>query len=234
MTSKMKRTIFLLLNFFIILAAFPLQAKEKENILNLDVEGNAKITQNDVAGARDEAIQDALDKAISQSASFLLSIPVDDEKFQTIKNALKEDTQKYVSDYKITGESRQPDSYSVNVSVSVVLADLKSDLAKMGFLKEPDKEKASLVVFLKVSGIRRYAEFSYLRQFLQQRAQIVKGIHTFSFEWQQAGLELEITGSAKALADELGSTGKYMLDTGMIDRNQLEVTYLYDRGGSNE
>ena len=98
---QMKRYLFLSFLFLVVLCFTSADARENENLLNLDVEGNAKINQNDVAGARDEAILDALKKAIYQSASFLLSVSINDEKLQIVKNALNEETDKYVSNYKI-------------------------------------------------------------------------------------------------------------------------------------
>jgi hypothetical protein len=223
----MKRYLFLTFLFFLVLGFTFAHARESENFLNLDAEGNAKISQNDVAGARDEAIQDALEKAIYQAASILLSVPLNDEKFQAIKNALNEDTDKYVSNYKITVENKESDNYSVNVNVSVLLSDLKNDLTKMGFLNLLDKDKANLIVSLQVNNLKKYADFSRLRDFMQKHNKVVKNIYSFNFEWQQAKMEIEVIGSAQVLADEFARTDRYSVDTSMIDKNQMVVTCLY-------
>jgi hypothetical protein len=46
----------------------------------------------------------------------------------------------------------------------------------------------------------------------------VKNIYSRSFEWQQAHPELEISGAAQALTDELAKTGQYILDTEKIKK----------------
>jgi hypothetical protein len=227
----MRRYLFLSFLFYLVLGFTFAHARESENLLNLDTEGNAKISQNDVAGARDEAIQDALDKAIYLAASFLLSVPLNDEKFQAIKNALNEDTDKYVSNYKITVENNESDTYSVNVNVSILLSDLKNDLTKMGFLHLLDKDKTNLVVSLRVNSLKKYTDFSRLREFLQKHNKVVKNTYSFHFEWQRAIMEIEIIGTAQVLADELARTGRYLVDTSMIDKNQIEVICLYNKGG---
>jgi hypothetical protein len=227
---QMRRYLFLSFLFFLFLGFTFAHARESENLLNLDAEGNAKISQNDVAGARDEAIQDALEKAIHLAASFLLSMPLSDEKFEAVKNALNENADKYVSNYRITNENRESDTYSVNVNVSVLLSDLKNDLTKMGFLHSFDKDKANLVVSLQVNNLKKYTDFSRLREFLQKHNKVVKNTYSFHFEWQKANMEMEIIGTAQVLADELIRTGRYLVDTSMIDKNYMEVTCLYNRG----
>lgn len=223
----MKRFLFLSFLFVVVLCFTSADARENENLLNLDVEGNAKINQNsDVAGARDEAILDALEKAIYQSASFLLSMSINDEKFQIVKNALNEETDKYVSNYKITAENKQLDTYSVNVNVSVVLSDMKNDLTKMGFLQLSNKDKTNLAVSLKVNGLKKYTDFSRLRELLQKHTKGVKNIYPCHFEWQQASFEIEIIGDAQSLADELTQTGRYALDFRKTGKNQIEITCL--------
>lgn len=228
---QMRRYLFLSFLFYLVLGFTFAYARESENLLNLDTEGNAKISQNDVAGARDEAIQNALEKAIYQAASFLLSVPLNDEKFQAIKNALNEDKDKYVSNYKITVENKESDTYSVNVNVSVLLSDLKNDLTKMGFLHLLDKDKTKLIVSLKVNSLKKYTDFSRLREFLQKHNKVVKNTYFLHFEWQQAMMEIEIIGTAQVLADELARTGRYLVNTSMIDKNQMEVICLHNKGG---
>jgi len=208
----------------IILWCAPVFAQGSSSVLNLEVEGSAAVNQNDVAGAREGAIRDALQKAISDAASSLLSLPVKDKKFLPVKKGVIDQQDRYVNNYKITAESQQENTYFVTVNVAVALVDLKNDLAKMGFRQISGESKTNTIIYLEVKGLKKYSDFSYLKEFLRKRAKIVKNINSRSFEWQQAHLEMEIAGTAQALAAELAKTGRYILDTELIKKNQITIS----------
>ncbi len=214
----------------IFLLCGPVFAQGNASVLILEIEGNAAINQNDVAGARDAAIRDALQRAISEAAASLLALPVKDKKFLPVKNGIIDQQDRYVNNYKITAESRQEDTYFVTVNVAVALLDLKIDLAKMGVRQISGDAKPNIIIFLEVGGLKKYSDFSYLKEFLKKRAKIVKNINSRSFEWQQAHLELEISGTAQALAQELAKTGRYILDTELIKKNQIAISLLPREG----
>jgi hypothetical protein len=201
-------------------------AQADSAILSLDVQGNADIKQNDLARAREEAIQDAIEKAILGATAKLMSIPVDDDRFQPVKSIIIDEPDKYINNYKIVAEMKKPASYEVNVHVVVNLVNLKNDLDKMGFLQGVQTEKTSPIFLLDVKGLKKYSDFLRLKEFLQSRTKIVKNIYLCRFEWQQARFEIEIIGDAQSLADELTHTGRYALDSRKTDKNQIEITCL--------
>ena len=226
----MRRYLPALVLAFIFIYCVPVFAQDNADVLNLEAEGNAAINQNDVASARDGAIQDALQRAILEAASDLLSLPVKDEEFLPVKNEIIEQQDRYVNNYKITAESNRTETYWVTVNVAVGLLDLKSDLAKMGFLRISKQDKTNIIISLNVKGLKKYSDFSYLKEFLKKRIKMVKNIYPRSFEWQQAHLELEILGTAQALAEELAQTGQYLLETEQINKNQITLSILQRKG----
>ena len=201
-------------------------AQDDSAILSLDVEGIADISRNDVASAREEAIQDAIENAILKAAANLMSVPVDDDRFQPVKSIIIDEPDKYVNTYKIVTEMKSPASYEVNVHVVVNLANLKNDLNKMGFLQVVQTENTSPVVLLDVKGLKKYSDFLRLKEFLQSQTKIVKNIYPCRFEWQQVHFEIEIIGDAQSLADELTQTGRYALDSGKTSKNKIDMTCL--------
>ncbi|MGV8058686.1 MAG: hypothetical protein AB2L12_11775 [Smithellaceae bacterium] len=211
---------------FIFLWCVPVFAQGNADVLNLAVEGNAAINQNDVASARDGAIQEALQRAIQEAASVLLSVSVKDKKFLPVKNKIIKQQDRYINNYKITAEGQRGGTYFATVNVVVALSDLKNDLAKMGFRQISGEEKTYISISLEVKGLKKYSDFTYLKEFLKKRAKIVKSVHSRSFEWQQAHLKLEISGTAQALATELARTGRYILDTEKIEKNQIAISLL--------
>jgi hypothetical protein len=218
----------LFLSFFVLtlFSSVCVYALGDSDILSLDVEGSADISQNDVARAREEAIHDALENAILEATAKLMSIPVDDERFQPVKSVIIDEPDKYVNNYKIVAEVKNTSSYEVNVHVVVNMSNLKNDLNKMGFLQIAQMEKTSPIVLLNVKGLRKYSDFLRLKEFLRSRTKIVKNIYPCRFEWQQAHFELEIIGDTQSLAGELIQTGRYALGFGKTGKNQIEITCL--------
>ncbi len=51
----------------------------------------------------------------------------------------------------------------------MTLISLKDDLRKMGFLQIAQKEKIVPVISLRAIGIKKYSDFSRLKEFLQNR-----------------------------------------------------------------
>jgi hypothetical protein len=211
---------------FLLLFVASVSAQEHSVSVNFAAEGSAVINSNDIAGAREEAIRDALLEAVSHAAAQILLLAVNDKRLETLKDALNDQLDKYINNYKITAEKHQSDTYFVNTSVNVALALLNNDLQKMGIVRTATGDKNNVIVSLSINGLKKYSDFSNLREFLKNRTRIVKNIHPRSFEWQQAYLELEISGSAQALAEELARTGKYILDTKQIDKNQIAITFM--------
>ena len=79
---------FLFISFFVLtlFLSVCVYAQDDSAILSLDVEGSADISQNDVARAREEAIQDTIENAILKATAKLMSIPVgDNNRFQPAK-----------------------------------------------------------------------------------------------------------------------------------------------------
>jgi hypothetical protein len=219
---------YLFISIFILTMFLPVcvYAQNDSAIFSLDIIGNADIKQNDVARAREEAIQDAIEKAILRATSKLMSIPVNDDRFQPVKSIIIDEPDKYINNYKIITEMKKPASYQVNVHVVVDLLSLKNDLNKMGFLQIAQTEKTSPIVLLDVKGLKKYSDFSHLKDFLQSRTKIVRNIFPCRLEWQQAHFEIEIIGDAQSLVDELTKTGRYALNYGKQGKNQIELTCL--------
>jgi len=219
---------FLLLSTLVLITfiSISVYAQNDESVLSLYVEGSAKIKQNDVAGAREQAIQNALEKAILDAVSRLLAIPVKDEKFQQAKNIIVNEQDKYVQYYKITEEKRQSQNFIVNVNVTIALSSLKNDLHKMGFLQTAAAGKNNTRVSLSVIGLRKYSDYLSLKEFLQNRTKLVKNIYPGSFKWSEAHFEIEIFGDAQSFAEELVKNVSCMLDIKQTDNNRIEMICL--------
>lgn len=205
-------------------------AQDDAGVLSLEVKGNTAINQSDIAGSRDRAIRDALQKAIQEAASALLSIPVNDKKFLPVKKALVGEQHKLINNYKITAEGQNDGNYVVLVNVAVGLSDLKNHLAKLNFQQISSEEKNNIIIFLEVKGLKKYSDLLFLNEFLKKQTKIVKNIRSRSFQWRQVRLELEISDTVQALAVELAKTGRYLLNAELIKKDQIVISLLHQEG----
>ena len=216
---------YLLLSILVFITFYPIyvQAQNEKDLLSLNVQGTAQIKRSDVAIAREEAIQDALEKAILEAASKILSIPAKDENFQLVKSVLLNEPDKYVHYYKITEENRQPQTFIVNVNVVVSFLVLKNDLNKMGFLNAPQMGKNNVKVFLNVNDLKKYSEYVRIKEFLQSRTKLIKNIYPSHFEWQHAHFEIEIYGNVQSLANDLEENGGCTVEIKQTEHDKIEM-----------
>ncbi len=97
-------------------------------------EGMAGV-QGDPAIARDNAIQDALRKAVEQAVGTMVASETLVENFQVVKDNIYNKSTGYIKEYKIVKESPGKDLHTVTISAVVGTGDLKNDLSALGLLQ---------------------------------------------------------------------------------------------------
>jgi hypothetical protein len=214
----------LLLMFLLPICLFqhPAYAVQATTDLTLQVEGRAPVVQNDEARAREEAVKNALEKAIIQAAAKILSDKFEDEKFQAVKSIMIDKADRYIKNYRIISENRQHDEYTANVHVAVALAPVRDDLLQMDVL-QGQKGKEGVSVSLSLKGMKKYSDFAHLKTFLQGRPKIVQSVYPCRLEWQQAHCDLVLAGEVQNLVAELEKSGKYSMKTLKKNQNVVEI-----------
>ncbi len=96
-------------------------------------EGMAGV-QGNPAIARDNAIQDALRKAVEQAVGTMVASETLVENFQVVRDNIYNKSQGYVKEYKVVKESPGKDLYAVTISATVSTESLKNDLGALGLL----------------------------------------------------------------------------------------------------
>lgn len=99
------------------------------------VDGVAGIQGGDKAIARDNAIQDALRKAVEQAVGTMVASETLVENFVAVRDNILSKSQGYVQDYKVIKEGADKDLYTVTIAASVSIGSLKSDLGALGLLQ---------------------------------------------------------------------------------------------------
>jgi hypothetical protein len=110
------------------LKAFPQQAQV------VTAEGVGAVIGGDRAIARDQAIQDALRKAVEQAVGTLVSSETMVQNFQTLSDKIYTQSQGYIQNYQIVSETPGPNVHQVTIQATVAMGNLEKDLQALGFL----------------------------------------------------------------------------------------------------
>ncbi len=91
--------------------------------------GMGAITYNDVAAARDRALQDALRKAVEQTLGTFIDSQTRVENYMVVEDRILNWTRGYVNNYQIVAERKAAaDMYEVTVNATVDVGDLSKDM----------------------------------------------------------------------------------------------------------
>ena len=101
----------------------------------ITAEGLAAVAFEDgTAAARDEALDDALRKAVEQGVGAYVDAESRVENFQLISDRIYSRTSGYVSSYSVLFEEEQGDLYRVVIRAVVKTGEIENDLAAIGIL----------------------------------------------------------------------------------------------------
>ena len=137
----------------IALAGFSLPAWADENQKMVVVTGVAVLQGENIAGARQTAVQDALRQAVEQGVGMLMnatSILKNDELMEKIYT----NTQGYITRYEIIKERKERNGlYRVKVQAGVKTGALRDTLVKLGIIKAMmDYPRIMIIPYLSPAG----------------------------------------------------------------------------------
>jgi len=142
----------------------------------IKVEGVGAIVNNDKAIARDNAIEDALRKAVEQAVGTLVSSETMVENFQLLSDSIYTKTEGYIQKYKIMSEAPAENIYKVNIEATVALGNLKNDLAAVGLLMAR-KHKPRIMIMIAEQNIgQQYLSFWWGHQASETNLSITESV----------------------------------------------------------
>lgn len=109
-------------------------SQEGEGTRTIVAEGAGVVINNDVALARDNAINDSLRKAVEQAVGTVISSETIVKNFEVINDQIYARSQGYIQNYRILDESVSDNLYRVKIDASVSLGSIKGDLQALGLL----------------------------------------------------------------------------------------------------
>ncbi|MGO9139104.1 MAG: flagellar assembly protein T N-terminal domain-containing protein [Syntrophales bacterium] len=201
-------------------------SQDDGNIWTVETEGTGLITNNDLASARNNAINNALRDAVEQAVATLDPLQTLDRRSQALRDGIYAKSDQYIHDYKISSERQVQNVYTVNVRSTVFMDSVRDDLQTLGLLKIDKNRVPSAEIAVTVKGLTSCADYVRARELLKTKVKGVRNVYQRQIAWGTARLGLDFQGTVQSFSDELIKTGHFSLIIGLIDQNYLEVTFL--------
>jgi hypothetical protein len=113
----------------------------------ITVVGVGTILANDLGAARDQAIEDAMRKAVEQALGTYIKSETLVENFQLVEDRILSWSAGYVKKYEILSEKKaQMDSYEVQMRATVNLSELRNDDGALAALLERENPRVMVMI----------------------------------------------------------------------------------------
>jgi hypothetical protein len=202
-------------------------SQDDVNIWTVETEGTGLITNDDLASARNNAINDALRSAVERAVASLMPLrTLDNKGSQAIRDRIYAKSDQYIHDYKISSERQIQKVYAVNVRSAVFIGSIRNDLHTLGLLKIEKDRIPSTEIAVTVKGLTSCADYIKAKELLRTKVKGVRNVYQHQITWGTARLSLDFQGPVQSLSDELIGTGHFSLISGLIGQNDFEVTFL--------
>lgn len=119
-----------------------------QQITSITVEGIGAIVKGDLAIAKDNALNDALRKAVEQAVGTLVQAQTLVDKYQLISDEIYTKSQGYIKKYTIISEKSDLNQgiLKVTIQADVSIGDIKNDLNAIGLLLERKNKPRMMVI----------------------------------------------------------------------------------------
>jgi hypothetical protein len=192
---------------FILAAAAMAQPGSTPASTEITVGGVGTILANDVAAARDQAIEDAMRKAVQQALGTYVKSETLVENFQLVDDRILSWSAGYVKKYDILKEGKAPmDSYEVEMRATVNLSELRNDDGALAALLE--RENPRVMVMIAEQNIGETNRFYYF--------------------------EVDLTAAETAIIDVFRNKGFEVVDQSQAKENQQRDVILSALEGNSK
>ena len=131
-------------------------ARQGTKPLIVDVEGTGVVIENNIALARDNAVNDALRKAVEQAVGMFVSSERMVESYQIIDEGIYSKARSYIQNYRVVNENPDESNYVVKVRATVSLGSIGNDLQSMGVLMVRQEMPRIMVVIAEQNVGQQY------------------------------------------------------------------------------
>lgn len=185
----------------------------------VETEGRGRIVGGDLARARNEAVRDALQKAVEQVAGRWINAQEAASKDAVLRELIIDRADGFIKEYRIVSETTGVDLYTVAVRATVLANNIRNDLRGVGLAREtqPSVNRLSLII----RGIRTYGDYTRCRGVLREKMPEIREIIPREALWGLARFDIAAEGTAQAVAERLRD--KLAVDIQRQDDLMLEV-----------
>jgi hypothetical protein len=193
--------------FCILAASAMAQPGSMTGSTDITVVGVGTILANDLAAARDQAIEDAMRKAVQQALGTYVKSETLVENFQLVDDRILSWSAGYVKKYDILKEGKAPmDSYEVEMRATVNLSELRNDDGALAALLE--RENPRVMVMIAEQNIGETNRFYYF--------------------------EVDLTAAETAIIDVFRNKGFEVVDQSQAKENQQRDVILSALEGNSK
>ena len=169
----------------------------------VEVEGSAQVIGLDLARARNEAIRNALQKAVVEVASRFLDPQDAEQKSKLLKTQIYSQAEGFIQDYRLLFETSVMDVYTVAIRVTVFAGGISSELQKLGLTRSTQYNPATAAISLTLRGIRSYSDYARCYGILKEKIPGVRAAVPREASWGVARFDVAVEGRIPALAERL-------------------------------
>ncbi len=169
----------------------------------VDAEGSAQVIGLDLARARNEAVRDALLKAVVQVANRFLDPQDAERRSPLLKEQIYSQAEGFIQDYRLLFETSVMDVYTVAIRVTVFAEGIKNELQRLGLIRSNQYHLVSAGISLTISGIRSYGDYARCHGILKDRITGIRAAIPREASWGQARFDVAVEGRIPTMAERL-------------------------------
>ncbi|MBA4423430.1 MAG: hypothetical protein C0390_10110 [Syntrophus sp. (in: bacteria)] len=177
--------------------------EERGRTQAFETEGIAAVIGSDLAHARDDAVLDALQKAVTRATGQWLTPQDAEREYERLRERIYDRAEEFTQDFRIIFETSDPDIYSVTVRATVFSDRIRKDLQELGLINPPVQNPSVTRIFLTIRGIRTYSDYVRLRGMLKERISGIREALPREASWGSARFDIAAEGTVAAVAERL-------------------------------
>jgi hypothetical protein len=169
----------------------------------VEAEGSAQVIGLDLARARNEAVRDALLKAVVLVANRFLDPQDAERKSQLLKEQVYSQAEGFIQDYRLLFETSVMDVYTVAIRVTVFADGIRNELQRLGAIGSNHYNLVLAGISLTVRGIRSYGDYARCYGILKDRIPGVRAAVPHEMSWGLARFDVAAEGKIPKIAEWL-------------------------------
>jgi hypothetical protein len=194
-------------------------------IKTIEAVGTSVVYKTDVDTAKQQAIANGLVSAVDKAMFDILTVELATQNFGIINKIIYNNTDKYISDYKVLTEAVSKKNYRVLIQAKVSVIKLKSHLAKYGVMRVRKAKFQNVEIV--VQGTRNLSNFISFRKGLKEISG-VKSVQVSDMQSDETKLLVNFKGSAKEFTEALvlKKFDKFSIRIFEISKNKLRIELI--------